>query len=126
MIEVYSSSDNWRGFQFKIGLAMQHRLSRIKAFAHWIYALLPGVIVEDEIAEARVTFEDEPEQILCLAFVPVGGVNLFADANNTIFRTGQMSKHVHPTSFAFAIEHASQVPSRSLFDDKTAEAVMQS
>ena len=126
MIKAPCLLDNLAGLPIQIGLTMQHRLSRIKAFAHWIYALLPGVIVEDEIAETRMSFEDQPEQVLCLAFVPVGGVNLFADAGYPIFRTGQMSKHVHPTSFAFAIEHVSQVPSRSLFDDKTAEAVMQS
>ena len=82
---------------------MQYRLSRIEALAHRIDALLPGVIVKDEIAETRMSFEDQPEQVLDFAFVPVSGMHLSAYTRYPIFGTGQMSKHVHPTGFASAI-----------------------
>ena len=57
---------------------------------------MPDVVVKHEVTEARVPLEEQPEQVLDLAFVPVGGMHQLADARYSIFGRGQMGKNVQP------------------------------
>ena len=102
--------------------AMAHRRLRVKSAAHRFDAFLPGVVVEHEIAQMRMTFEAHAEQILRLPLVPVRRVNPLDNAGEYLLREGRAHQHVHPAGSAFAVKHIAQLPLGCAFlDDQTGE-----
>ena len=74
-----------------IRLAMTHRRLRIEMMAHRLDVFLPGVVVQNEIAEARMAFKIQAEQILGFALVPVRRVNEFDDAGKGFSASGAVT-----------------------------------
>ena len=66
-----------------VRFAMAHGRLRIEMAAHRLDVFLPGIVVQDEIAEARMTFKVQAKQILGFALVPVRRVNEFDDARKS-------------------------------------------
>ena len=57
-------------------------LSGVEGFSHGSDPFLPDLIVENEVAEPGVLLELEAEQVFRFALVPIGGVDLCADARH--------------------------------------------
>ena len=66
--------------------------------AHRLDVFLPGVIVQNKIAEARMAFKNETEQIFGFALVPVRGMNEFDDAGKVFFSERRGSEDVNPAA----------------------------
>ena len=69
-----------------IRLAMGHRGVRIEMAAHGLDVFLPGIIMQDKITEARMSFKNQAEHVLRFALMPVHRVNKFYDAGESFFR----------------------------------------
>ena len=107
------------GPPIRVGFSMLHRGLRVEMAAHWLDAFLPGIVVQDKIAEARMAFKNQTEQILGLAFVPVRRMNKFDDARESFFGQRRGGEHVNPAGFAFTVKTVAQLPfARSLLDDQ--------
>ena len=50
---------------------------------------MPDLIVQDEVAQSRVSFEIQSEQVLDFSFVPIGRMHFCADAGDGSTVTGQ-------------------------------------
>ena len=83
-----------------VRLAMKHRRLGIEVMAHRLDVFLPGVVVQNEIAEARMAFKIQAEQILGFALVPVRRVNKFDDARKSFFGERRGGQHMNPAGFA--------------------------
>ena len=87
--------------------------------AHRLDAFLPGIIVQDKIAQARMALEFHAEQILGFALMPVGGVNEFDDAGKSPLRQRRVHQHVNPAGLALAVKTVAQLPFvRSFLDNQ--------
>ena len=74
-----SRDDGWR-LPSRIRRAELELLPRIEISSHRVHTLWP-VLVQDELAEARVTFERQSEQILRFTLVPIGRGAMHEAAN---------------------------------------------
>ena len=99
---------------------MAHGRLRIEMAAHRLDAFLPGVVVQDEIAEAWMSLKMQAEQILGFAFVPVCCVNKLDDARKGFFGERRSDQHMHPTGVAFAVKGVTQLPFACAFLDNQA------
>ena len=86
-----------------VGLAMMHRRLRIEFMAHRFDTFLPGVVVQNEIAEARMAFKDQAKHVLGFALMPVGGVNEFDDAGKSFFSERRSDQNVNPARCGRAV-----------------------
>jgi hypothetical protein len=90
--------------------------------AHRLDVFLPGVVVQNKIAETRMAFKNQAEQILGFALVPVRCVNKFDDARKGFFGERRGGEDVNPTGFALAVKAVAQLPlARAFLDDQARE-----
>ena len=115
--------DDAPGPPIDVRTAVAHRRLRVESVAHRLDALLPDVIVENEIAEMRMPFEAHAEQVLGFPLVPIRRMNPLDNAGENILRQGGAHQHVHPAGFAFTVKRVTQLPlARTFLDNQTREA----
>ena len=68
--------------------AIAHRRLRVESVAHRLDALLPGIVVEHEIAQVRMPLEAHAEHILGFPLVPIRRVNPLDHAGENLLRRG--------------------------------------
>ena len=56
--------------------------------AHRLDAFLPGVVVQNEVAESRMTFKDKTKQVLGLPLMPVRRMHKLDNAGKNLFLSG--------------------------------------
>src|SRR5208283_1102441 len=79
-------------------------------------------VVQNKIAEARMAFKVQAEQILSFALVPIGSVNKFCDARKGFSGQRRGYKDMNPASFAFTVKNIAQLPfARALLDNQPGE-----
>ena len=104
------------GFRF----AVAHSRLQIEMTAHRLDVFLPGVVVQDEIAESRMTFEGETKQVLGLPLMPVGRMHKFNNAGkNRLIQRG-VHEHMNPAGFAVTVKAVTQLPLACAFLDHQA------
>jgi hypothetical protein len=106
------------------GTPLAQRRRRVEGAPHRRHALLPGVVVQDVVAEARMAGEVNAEQVLGLPLVPVRGENLRfdRDAREHAVSERRRDQDMDPAGVALAVEHVAQLPlPLALLDDQASE-----
>src|SRR5208282_2502608 len=98
------------------------RLARVEVAAHRLDTFLPGIVVQHEIAETRMSFKDEAIHVLGLALVPVRRMNEFDDTRKSFFGERRGCEDVNPAGFMFTVKTVAQLPLACAFlDDQARE-----
>ena len=121
MTNAPGSSTTRRGRQLTFGSTVQHRLFRLEMTAHRLDTFLPGVVVQNEIAESRMTFEAETKQVLGLPFVPVRRMHKFDNAGKNLLIQRGVHEHMNPPGFAVSVKTIAQLPFVGGFLDHQAQ-----
>src|SRR5208283_2713764 len=103
-----------------VRLAVVHRRFRIEMTAHRLDVFLPGVVVQDEIAESRMTFKGETKQILGLPLMPVRSMHKFDNAGKNCLVEWRVHQYMNPASLAVTIKAVTQFPLACPFLDHQA------
>ena len=106
-----------------VGLSVPHGGAGVEAMAHRLDVLLPGIVVQHKVAEARMPFKDQAEEILGLALVPVRRVDELHDAREGFPGQRCAREDMHPAGLTLAVKAVAQLPvGRAFLDDQPREA----
>ena len=74
-------------------------------------------LVQNEIAESRMTFKGETKQVLRLSFMPVHSMHKFDDAGKNRLIQRSAHQHMNPAGFAVTVKAVKQLPFARAFLD---------